>query len=237
MLSGIKDFEGIRFGVIPVGSANDFAVGMGLSKDPMEVLSSLLSDKPERRMDIGRATLEDGSERLFGISSGIGMDAIVCKRALTSRIKKVLNKLGLGSATYVILTVITLFDMKRVPVHIRLYDGDEVIDRDIPQMVFAAGMNMPIEGGGVAMTPDAGYDDGKLSLCTGFGVHGFAAVGALLSVLKGKHKKNTRNFYLRDFDRIELTSESPMVVHTDGEYAGDMNRLILEVLPGKLRLI
>ena len=49
--------------------------------------------------------------RKFVISSGVGLDAIVCKKALTSKIKKFLNKIHLGKLTYIVLTVQTLFSM------------------------------------------------------------------------------------------------------------------------------
>ena len=245
VLNGIEDFSRIRFGVIPVGSANDFANGMGTETNPMKQIrlltaKSVSESSDEKRMDLGAAILEDGSRRIFGISSGIGMDAIVCKRALTSRLKTFLNKIHLGKATYVLLTIATLFDMKLVPVTIRYKDGrnggDEIV-KTIPKMVFAAGMNVPIEGGGVAMTPHARHDDGALSLCSGFGVHGFTALGALLKILRGTHENDGEHFLVTDFTSMELTSEEPMVVHTDGEYAGDMKRLRMEVMPKVLRLL
>ncbi len=237
VLIGITDFSRIRFGVMPVGSANDFATGMGLSADPISVLSDLLEERPVRCMDIGRAILPGDNSRIFGISSGIGMDAIVCKRALTSKLKVFLNRVGLGSLTYVMLTLVTLFDMKLVPTHLKLTDGDDTTEWDIDTLIFAAAMNMPIEGGGVAMAPDAGFDDRKLTMCAAFGVHGITAVGALLKVLKKKHIEDKKHFIVRDFDRLTITSSEPMVVHTDGEYAGDVTELTIEVLPGILKLI
>ena len=62
-------------------------------------------------MDLGEVTAADGVSRKFAISSGIGIDADVCKQALTSKLKNFLNAIHLGSATYGILTVKTLFSM------------------------------------------------------------------------------------------------------------------------------
>lgn len=236
VLSGITDFEKIRFGVIPVGSANDFATGMGLSSDPMKVLSDIISDRPERRMDIGRAILPDGESRIFGISAGIGMDAIVCKKALTSKIKVFLNRIGLGSLTYVVLTLITLLGMKYTDVKMKFYKGDDVTEMVIPRLIFAGMMNMPIEGGGVPMAPDAKYDDGMLTICAAHSVNRFLSIGKLVKVLKKKHPTD-KHFIIRDFEKVEISAEEPMVVHTDGEYAGDVSELVIETLPGRLRLI
>lgn len=237
VLSGIYDFDRIRFGVMPVGSANDFAAGMGLQSDPMSVLKDLVSDRPLRRMDIGQVILPDGSKRIFGISTGIGMDAIVCKKALTSRIKVVLNKIGLGSLTYVILTLITLLGMKYTDVTLKLYNKDDVETINVPKMIFAASMNIPIEGGGVMMTPGAGFDDGKLTLCAAHSVPRLFSIGKLVTIIRKKHVNDKKHFIIRDFDRMEISAAEPMVVHTDGEYAGDVTDLTVEVLAGRLRLI
>lgn len=142
VLNGIKDFDRMTFSVIPSGSANDFARGLGISKNPVTALSGILdTSKESQRIDIGcvtsfgrkkdnnseNETIDNSAEtiinrRLFGISSGIGLDAIVCKKALDSKIKNVLNKLNLGSLTYIILTVISLFTMDYIDAEIEVYD-------------------------------------------------------------------------------------------------------------------
>ena len=99
VLNGIKDFSRISLGVIPSGSGNDFANGLGIPKDPLDALKDILDDDKKRKVDLGRLSYE-GGERIFGISSGVGLDALVCKEALTTRIKKPLNRLGVGQWVY-----------------------------------------------------------------------------------------------------------------------------------------
>lgn len=60
-------------------------------------------------MDLGTVTYEDGQSRLFCVSCGIGYDAAVCEEALHSKMKNVLNKIGLGKLTYLSIGPETAF--------------------------------------------------------------------------------------------------------------------------------
>ena len=103
VLNGITDFEKVRLGIIPAGSGNDFARGIKVDTNIDELVDKLinnhLSDNT-RNVDLGRVCFEDKGSRLFGISSGVGMDALVCKEVTGSRIKSLLNKLHLGKLSY-----------------------------------------------------------------------------------------------------------------------------------------
>ena len=102
VLNGITDFDKVRFGMIPSGSGNDFARGFMIDKNPNiglhQILKAIAREKNGilvPRVDLGLVRWGETEEesRIFGISSGIGLDAIVCKKALHSKLKKVLNKI------------------------------------------------------------------------------------------------------------------------------------------------
>ena len=171
VINGIADFDKVRFGIIPTGSGNDFGGGLDLPKSPEENLQRIISsykagEDSYRAVDIGLVRWGQNQKKLFGISSGIGLDAIVCKKALSSKLKNVLNKLGLGSLTYVLLTIITLFSMKTADFEIS-YDNNK---GTLKKTIFAAAMNLRAEGGGVPMAPDANPYDGKLSISSASGI-------------------------------------------------------------------
>ncbi|MBQ8912563.1 MAG: YegS/Rv2252/BmrU family lipid kinase [Lachnospiraceae bacterium] len=237
VLNGIKNFERITFSVIPSGSANDFAGGLGISKDPVKALIGVLDDKKESKwIDIGRVTTSSES-RLFGISSGIGLDAIVCKKALDSKIKNILNKLNLGSLTYIILTVISLFTMDYIETEIEAYDTDDkpVIKEKINKMIFAAFMNVKAEGGGVPMAPDAKYDDGRLSVCIASDISKLSAFTKLPLLVMAKQDR-IKGFKLFDAKKLVIKIKEPAVLHADGEYVGDEETVNVECLENKLRI-
>lgn len=233
VLNGISDFDRVSLGVIPTGSGNDFAGGAGIPSDPHKSLELMLNAGEGKMIDIGRVDTELEKGKVFGISSGIGMDAIVCKKALTSKLKNFLNKIGLGKLTYLILTVQTLFSMATEPVKLRFDGGEEEV---YDKLIFLASMNYRAEGGGVPMAPDADPCDGELSMCLASGIPRWKAFLDLPVLVMAKHKK-LKGFTLRNFKTLDVTCENPMVLHRDGEYGGDVREVHFECMPKKLRLL
>ena len=238
VLNGITDFERIRFGVIPTGSGNDFARGLGITKDPDQALDNILASVEGRTIDLGVVTTESGIRRIFGISCGIGLDAIVCKKALTSKFKKVMNKLGMGSLTYILLTVATLFSMETYDVRVRM-SADEGSLGDInyfDKLIFFAAMNTFAEGGGVPMNPKARPDDGRLSTCAVSGIPKWRTFLALPVLVKAKHE-GKKGFYLNEVSSVTFDADRPMVLHADGEYIDDTTHIDVDILKGVLNIL
>jgi YegS/Rv2252/BmrU family lipid kinase len=234
VLSGIRDFDAIRLGVIPVGSGNDYARELHLDHDPAACICHILDDGEESTIDLGRVSWNQGlGERLFAISAGIGLDAIVCKKALTSRLKKCLNKFHLGKLTYLLLTVQTLFSMETANVTLTL-PGKSPLSLD--HMIFLAGMNFRAEGGGVPMAPHADHTDGHLDLCTAYGIPKWKTFFLLPLLVLAKHE-GVQGISLIHCQVARLQTDRPMIVHADGEYCGSFTDVEFSILPGKLTII
>lgn len=235
VLNGIKDFERIRFGVIATGSGNDFGAGLGITGTPTEVLEGILNNNSSYTIDLGQVRW-NGCEapRLFAISAGVGLDAIVCKKALHSKLKQFLNKIHLGKLTYLLLTVQSLFSMKTGNVSLR-YRNKEAIT-EFEKVIFAAAMNLKAEGGGVPMAPKADFQDGKLSVCLAWGIPKWRTFFCLPLLVLAKHEK-IKGFGVFDFDECSLHMDRPMVLHADGEYCGDVTDVTFTCFPNKLRII
>ena len=237
VINGIADFDKVRFGIIPTGSGNDFGGGLDLPKSPEENLQRIISsykagEDSYRAVDIGLVRWGQNQKKLFGISSGIGLDAIVCKKALSSKLKNVLNKLGLGSLTYVLLTIITLFSMKTADFEIS-YDNNK---GTLKKTIFAAAMNLRAEGGGVPMAPDANPYDGKLSISSASGIPKWVTFLCLPFLVAGKHT-HIKGFNLVSCREASIHSSQKMTLHADGEYVADVTDLTFRVYPQKLRLM
>jgi YegS/Rv2252/BmrU family lipid kinase len=237
VINGIADFDKVRFGIIPTGSGNDFGGGLDLPKSPEENLQRIISsykagEDSYRAVDMGLVRWGQNQKKLFGISSGIGLDAIVCKKALSSKLKNVLNKLGLGSLTYVILTIITLFSMKTADFEIS-YDNNK---RTLKKTIFAAAMNLRAEGGGVPMAPDANPYDGKLSISSASGIPKWITFLCLPFLVAGKHT-HIKGFNLVSCGEAVIHASEKMTLHADGEYVSDVTDLTFGVYPQKLRLM
>lgn len=233
VVNGMHHFEDIFFGYIATGSGNDLGRGLKLPQDPIEALNGILNAKEVFPMDLGRVTDETGVSNYFTISSGIGIDADVCKMALTSQLKKFLNHLGLGSLTYVLLTIKALFTMPTTEV-MAVFDGGA--KRKISRMIFMAGMNHPWEGGGVPMSPRADCQDGKLSVCCVHGIPKWKAFFLLPFLVKGKHE-GIQGIEIIDCEKYELHLKRPMVLHGDGEYLGEQTVIKYTCEKGKLQLL
>ena len=239
VINGITHFDRVRFGMIPTGSGNDFARGLQMKGDPAELLMQILQcaergPQAARPIDLGEVSLPGmDTPRRFSISAGAGLDAIVCKKALHSRLKKVLNHLHLGKLTYLFLTVHSLFSMKTADAAV-CFDKDIQVSRR--KAICFAIMNFGAEGGGVPMAPHASATDGRLSVCSIFGIPKWRAFLSLPLLVTARHSK-IRGFSVTDCRECRIKLKEKMLIHTDGEYCDKADRLHVACLPGLLRVL
>ncbi len=236
VVNGITCFEKIRFGIIPTGSGNDCARGLGISGTPEELLLRILESKGAQSIDLGKVSWLDQERevsRLFMISAGVGMDALVCKKSMTSKIKKVLNRIGLGKLTYLIITVQSILSMQTSDTRVVIDKGRKTLYK---KHIFSAAMNFRAEGGGVPMAPAADAKDGLLSVCTVHGIPKLCTFFVLPFLVAARHER-FRGVKIENCESCELTMDKPMVLHTDGEYCGDVTKVCFECLPAKLKVL
>ncbi len=237
VINGITDFSKVRCSLIPAGSGNDFARGIGISREPIERLNQImtyLEHGKDAYIDLGKAEWPESEKpRLFAISSGVGMDALVCKKAATSKVKVILNKLGMGKLSYLVLTVQSLFTMKKADMAVKVDDTGTL---NLRKGIFGAAMNAKAEGGGVPMAPQASMQDGKLSACFVYKYTKFGALLRLPLLAVGAHEKCS-GFQVFDCDTIHVKIKAPMALHTDGEYLGDVTEIRYSCLQGRLRFL
>ncbi len=243
VLNGIKDFDKVRFAAISNGSGNDFARGMGLPSDAVENLNSIIEAASKGKdyyfgIDLGKALWNNGvNSRIFGISAGIGLDAIVCQKALHSRLKKVLNYLHMGKLTYIFLTVYSLFSMDTVDIDLKLEDTNGVtLNSHMNKLIFLAAMNQFAEGGGVPMAPDASCTDGLLSFSSASGIPKWRTFFCLPLLMAAK-QENIRGFEIVNGSCLQLKMSKPIVLHTDGEDCGEVTDVTFTCLKGKLKYL
>jgi diacylglycerol kinase family enzyme len=232
-LNGIVDFENTIYTPLPSGSANDFVGGIGMKGTALDILKRALATDEYKLLDIGKVIYE-GGERLFGVSSGIGVDAYVCLQALTSKLKKFLNIFGLGSATYGLLTVGDIFTMPFSDACItKWYKGEET-KMDVKGTIFAAAMNCRAEGGGIPMAPNATPDSGYLTAFYAHDISRAKCLRLLPVLVAGKHE-GREGFDLLNFDKIHIKLKESMCVHADGEHVGFFDEITFQCMPQILK--
>ena len=238
VLNGITDFERVTVSYIPAGSANDLGYALGISSDPLRALTQILDGGRIYRMDIGKTTFHrDGTSRYFAISSGIGLDAEVCRHSGRGRLKVLLNRIHLGKMIYMLNTVRFVLaypatDGKLVFAN----ENGELTERRVHRLLFLAGMNQPYEGGHLAMAAGAKSDDGRLSFAM---AHDLSNVKALfsLALLALKLHERIPGYEVVDARVCHVMLKDNLEVHTDGETFGGQWDITIEYLPKKLQLL
>jgi len=223
--NGIAGIAGSHaaLGCIPAGSGDDFARGLGIPRNWQKALERVLAGAPVR---IDAARINDG---LFVISAGIGFDGEVARMTNRSFYKRLLNRIGLGSLSYVISVLRLLASYRPCQVRMEL-DGRTL---DFSDVWLVAVANMPYYGGGMKICPDARHDDGILNVCLVHGIRRIDFLRFFPLVFQGSHVSHPSVLMLSG-KRISIEGASPMAIHKDGESAGQ-TPVCIEALPGRLQ--
>ncbi len=232
VINGIRDFGRVTFACIPSGSGNDFMRGMHLSFSPEEMLQKILHPRRFREINVGQAAA-GGKSRYFVVSAGIGYDAAVCRDVQNSRLKKTLNRFQSGKLVYTLVALRDLFSMKRQPLRI-IINGRRMIS--CSQVYFAAAMNLRYEGGGFMFCPSARPGDDLLDLCIADGIPRWKVLLLLPLAYFGKHV-GKKGIHILQCRKAVFYSQTPLCVHTDGEIFGSYDKLTIQLLPKKLKVI
>lgn len=235
VINGIVDFDKIEFSYIAVGSGNDLGRGLSISSNHKEALDRILLGEEYYHMDLGKVSwgkkLQEHS--YFNISSGVGLDADVCRRTNTTRMKRILNRVHLGNLTYLFQTILAVLKMPLTEAKIQIDDEEK---RHFHRLICMAVMNQRCEGGGIPMAPKASDTDGELSVCIIYDVSRGRAFFLLIMLLLGKHEK-FRGIEVHNIKKGRIWLQDVMIAHADGEDIGDRISLQYECLPGKLTVI
>ncbi|QDW73364.1 diacylglycerol kinase family lipid kinase [Lachnospiraceae bacterium KGMB03038] len=231
-VNGIQDLSKVILGYIPIGSSNDFARSLRLEQDPIKALHEILTPSRYISTDIGILQYQD-KRRRFVVSSGIGFDAGVCHQVAVSRLKILLNKIGLGKLSYTAVALGLLLSLTPGRMTLTL-DGKESLKFE--KVYFAAVMNHPYEGGGFRFCPKADPSDGSLDLIVIAGLPKWKTLLLLPTAFKGWHTHFKGVFTCR-FKEAHILSEKALPVHTDGEPVIFQQHITAGLESQKLRLI
>ena len=94
-------------------------------------------------------------------------------------------------------------------------------------------MQLPYEGGGFMLCPDADSTDGLFDVCVAHDLTALKALPIFPKALAGKHT-GCRGISMYRAKRIRIVSSKPLCTHTDGEICGKYKELTLEMTADKL---
>jgi diacylglycerol kinase (ATP) len=215
----------VVLGVLPIGTGNDFAFGVGLPLDLGEACRVVARGQC-RNLDVGLFRADNEEPRYFGNGIGIGFDAVA---NIESRKVKRLK----GTLLYLVAVLRTLAFYYQAP-HTRI----RVDDREFAQpSLMISVMNGRRMGGGFYMTPDSRMDDGLLDLCVAGKVGRPKMVSFVPRFMRGTHITDP-DITMGQGCRVTVVSESPWAAQIDGEiYGVGARRFEVELLPQRLRMI
>lgn len=246
-VQGIIDFENTYIGYIPTGSSNDFARDLKMSPSPAENLKRILSVKEPISCDLGELTILDGINSLtgdpvlphetityrFDVSSDLGFGAAVCAEALTSKIKTVLNKFGLGKLTYAGIALRQVVHAKKPSAEL-IFDDDK--KRNVSSLFLVGAFIRKFEGGGMMFAPSANATDGLFDVCLAENLSTGRILRLLPTVFSGKHVSFPEIEIFR-CSTLEIKTSEYLWIHTDGEVTYKAKHVSYKCLPGALKLL
>jgi YegS/Rv2252/BmrU family lipid kinase len=212
-------------GVLPMGSGNDFAWGMGIREGVEEAVDRLKRGHA-RVIDVAWAEFDNAPDRYFVNMLGCGFDARVNIEA--HKIKRLR-----GFAIYMAAVMKTLWTyFEKPPVNLEMDERT----LDTPAFItFIA--NGPRLGGGFLAAPQARYDDGFMDLCIATDIHRREVGGLIPKLMKGRHTDHPKIIMDRA-KSVTLRSDFPLPCQADGETIAENLHLIkITTLPGRLRVI
>jgi diacylglycerol kinase (ATP) len=219
-------FSNVPVAMIPGGSGNGFARGLGVSLKPSRAIEQAVRGK-ERLIDAG----EIGGRLFFNVA-GIGFDAHVAR---------VFNERGLkrGFLAYITTSFFELLAYQAGSYRIAI--ADETVQRDALMVVVA---NASQYGNGARVAPHAKPDDGHLDLVVMPPGSPLKNMWRARRLFDG-HVPLVPGVLLRDVETMRISNTAPnggaaangaLWFHADGEVMKGMAPLDVRIHPRALRV-
>ena len=211
---------GVRFGIFPIGSANDYAYS---------VIKHANGAPGPHAVDVGRVRSPDGRERYFVCCLGLGLNGAV---TLESRRIQWLQ----GMALYGLATLRALWRHYDCPPMRIALDGAPPWQTDT--LLFSALVGN--REGGFVLAPRAKLDDGWFDFVHAGALSRWQVLRLLprLALFGApEHDPRVRQGRCR---HVHLTAEKPLTVHLDGEFfclpEDNVRELTIDLLPRALQV-
>jgi len=212
-------------GVLPVGSGNDFAYGVGIPLDVKTAVEHLVAGQT-RLIDVGFVHVDGVPDRYFGNGVGIGFDAQVAVES--TRVKRLR-----GFAMYFWALLKTLVLRYRIPT-LTIDDGQRVHTQ--PALLISVS-NGQRYASGFLLAPQAMMNDGLFDICLADEMTRLKTLSFLPKAMRGTHIYEPE-VTMGHATRVVVTSEDDLVAHVDGEIlCTAAHRLEMEIIPHSLRVI
>ena len=217
--------RGVALGVLPLGTANDFARTLGVPPG-LDGAAAVVAAGVRRTVDLGWA-----GERAFLNAASVGVSSALTHRLRGSRWKRIAGPLAYGVAGAAAARELP-------PFRARLAVDGARTELDALQVVIGNGR---WHGGGRLVAPGAAPDDETLDVYVlrarsgRRATHLLALARHAVLLLAGRHLEHPDVVHARA-RRVELETDPPLDVDADGELSGK-TPVVVRVAPGALEVL
>ena len=218
--------EDVELGILPVGTASDFARALGIPRDPLAAAIHLMRQAQPQPLDIGRIACVRGGEkvtRYFANIAGLGFDGEVADRV---------NRAGKSSGTLVYQTMLLRSLAAYQNKHITMtLDGQST--EGVMNSVIVC--NARYFGGGMFIAPNARWDDGLFDVIL---LGDFGKLEVVLNMprlYRGTHLTHKKVTELRARE-VHVEAQERMFLQAEGELVGEAPATF-RLLPQALKVL
>lgn len=192
------------FGLLPVGSGNDYARTLGMAKSLDDAVLQLI-DTPFRAFDVGRC-----NDRWFLETLSFGLDAAIALDTVERRVRTGKT----GTMLYLQAGIDQLLHHLDTCRYEASFDGAPAEAGS--SYLFAVQIGRTY-GGGFQICPDADPTDGAFDLCIAHPPLSRAAATFIFLLAKEGRHTGFEKVDLRRAHSLDIRFESPLAVQIDGE--------------------
>ena len=213
--------------LLPLGTGNDFARGMGIPLDTLAAVAVVL-DGDLRPVDL--ITDDEGGIVINNVHAGVSAQA----SRHGARWKQRLGSVNLGKVGSPVGAAIAALRPQMIRLDI-LVDGNAVSSRKQPVLMLSVGNSSHV-GGGTPITPDATPEDGRADVMVSFATGGLSRLGFALTLRKGEHQQ--REDVRRVRGRVvSIRGRRDFWCSADGEITGPHRAKRWVVQSGALQMV
>lgn len=210
--------EEFYFGVIPIGSGNDWIKSLNVPHDTLAVVS-LLEKGSFRRQDVVRVKSSGDKVCYMANIGGVGFDSHVCERVNAKKERGHRNR-----RIYVNALIHTVLNLQRFQASV-IGDGEEYYTGNCYSIAFGNGK---YSGGGMLQTAASEIDDGLLDVMVVPVIPVYKIMKEVRRIFDGTIQDSDVVIYRKcnSLKVVPLNAKSADIFEMDGEVEG---RLPLEI--------